>query len=303
MIREIVKIDEDLCNGCGICVPGCHEGALQIIDDKARLISDLLCDGLGACLNECPQGAITIEKREAEPYDEIKVMELMVEKGENTVIAHMKHLKDHNETAFLKQAVGFLKGNESSIDFNISDVINEVHNHGKGGCGHGAPQAQMQAKIQHAGGGCPGSQTISFDPKSAAVDSNPVSGKSELRQWPVQMHLINPNASYFQGADVVLAADCVPFALGDFHSKWLKGKSLAIACPKLDSDQESYVEKVHAMIDEAKVNTLTVMIMQVPCCGGLTRIVQAAMQRAARKVPVKMVVVSIDGDILQEEWV
>lgn len=303
MIREIVKIDEELCNGCGVCVPGCHEGALQMIDDKARLISDLLCDGLGACLNECPQGAITIEKREAEPYDEIKVMQLMIEKGKNTVIAHMKHLKDHNETAYLKQAVGFLKENEASIDFNIYAVIKEVHNHGNGSCGSGAAQAKPQAQMQHAGGGCPGSQTISFDPQSASVDNNPVSGKSELRQWPVQMHLINPNASYFQGADVVLAADCVPFALGDFHSKWLKGKSLAIACPKLDADQESYVEKVHAMIDEAQVNTLTVMIMQVPCCGGLTRIVQAAQQRASRKVPVKMVVVSIDGDILQEQWV
>lgn len=302
MIREIVKIDEDLCNGCGVCVPGCHEGALQIIDDKARLISDLLCDGLGACLNECPEGAISIEKREAEPYDEIRVMQLMIEKGKNTVIAHMKHLKDHNETAFLQQAVGYLKENEAAIDFNIYAVIKEVHSHGNGGCGSSQPQAQMQAKIQHAGGGCPSSQTISFDPQSASVEDNKVSGKSELRQWPVQMHLINPNASYFQGADVVLAADCVAFSLGDFHSKWLKGKSLAIACPKLDSDQEAYVEKIQSMFDEAKINTLTVMIMQVPCCGGLTRIAQAAMQRASRKVPVKVVVVSIDGDILQEQW-
>ena len=300
MIREIVKIDEDLCNGCGVCVPGCHEGALQIIDGKARLVSDLLCDGLGACLNDCPQGAIAIEKREAEPYDEIKVMDLMVTKGKNTVIAHMIHLKDHNETGFLKQAVSYLKEHEASLDFNIYAVIKTVHNHGKV-----APVASIKpmGQMQHAGGGCPGSQTMSFDPQSAAVDNNTISGKSELRQWPVQMHLINPEASYFKGADVLLAADCVAFALGDFHSKWLKDKSLAIACPKLDSDQESYVEKVHAMIDEAKVNTITVLVMQVPCCGGLTRIVKNAQERATRKVPVKLVVVSIDGDILQEDWI
>ena len=130
-----MKVDPEKCNGCGICVPDCPEGALQIIDGKARLVGDLLCDGLGACLQSCPEDAISVEEREAEPYDEIKVMELMIEKGKNTVIAHMKHLKDHNETAFLKQAVGYLKENEASIAFNIYAVIKEVHNHGKGGCG------------------------------------------------------------------------------------------------------------------------------------------------------------------------
>lgn len=302
MIREIVKIDEGLCNGCGVCVPGCHEGALQIIDGKARLISDLMCDGLGACLNDCPEGAITIEKREAEAYDEIKVIKLMLDKGQATVIAHLKHLKDHNETVFLKQAVQYLKANESSIDFDISEVIREVHNSGGGGCASNQPKPQ--SNMQHAGGGCPGSQTISFDPQSVKVDSgSAISGKSELRQWPVQMHLINPNAAYFKGADVVIAADCVAFALGDFHSKWLKGKSLAVACPKLDSNQDIYVEKLRSMIDDAKINTLTLMIMQVPCCGGLTRLVISAKQLATRIVPVKMVVVSIEGTILSEEWI
>jgi len=131
----------------------------------------------------------------------------------------------------------------------------------------------------------------------------PVSGRSELRQWPVQMHLVNPGASYFQNSDVVLAADCVAFSLGDFHQKWLKGKSLAIACPKLDDGLETYVAKIQQLIDHSSINTLTVMMMQVPCCGGLLQMAQTALQNSSRKIPLKMVVVGIEGQILQEEWV
>lgn len=306
MIREMVKIDEDLCTGCAECIPNCHEGALQIIDGKARLISDLLCDGLGACVGHCPEGAMTIEKREAEPYNETKVMELMIPKGKNTVIAHMKHLKDHGETAYLKEAVHFLNDHKDDIDFDIREVIQEVHNHGKSAAhGHGHGHAQVQAKpMAHAGGGCPGSQAMSFEPKGMAMDQGEmVSGQSELRQWPVQMHLINPAAGYFQQADVVVAADCVAFAMGNFHQKFLKGKSLAIACPKLDDGQDTYLNKIISLIDDAQVNTITVMIMQVPCCGGLLQLVRAAAERANRKVPVKAVVVSVEGEVLQEQWV
>jgi NAD-dependent dihydropyrimidine dehydrogenase PreA subunit/uncharacterized protein (DUF779 family) len=292
MIREVVHINEELCNGCGDCVPNCHEGALQIIDGKARLISDLMCDGLGACLNHCPMDAITIEKREAEPYNEVKVMEIMVTKGKSTVVAHMKHLKDHNEHGFLKEAVGFLRSNAATIDFDINQVITEVHNHGKPAAHH------------HAGGGCPGSKTISFNSDNLSVDNGQmVSGQSELRQWPVQLHLVNPMAPYFQQADVLVAADCVAFSMGNFHQKYLKGKGLAIACPKLDSDMEVYVEKIKMMIDNAHINTLTVMIMQVPCCGGLVQMAKAASSQATRKVPVKVIVVSLQGDVLQENWI
>jgi NAD-dependent dihydropyrimidine dehydrogenase PreA subunit len=212
MKRDILKINEDLCNGCGQCVPNCHEGALQVIDGKVKLVRELMCDGLGACIGHCPEGAITIETREAEPYNEIKVMEQM--------------------------------------------------------------------------------------------NNNPVSDQpSELRQWPVQMHLVNPNAPYFRDADLLLAADCVAFSMGNFHSRYLKGKSLAIACPKLDHGADIYVEKLTAMIDIAKINTITVMMMEVPCCGGLLQMVRAALSKSSRKVPVKQMIVGISGNILKEEWI
>jgi len=301
MLREIVHIDEELCDGCGDCVPSCHEGALQIIDGKARLVSDLMCDGLGACLGHCPQGAITIEKREAQPYNETEVMKLMVEKGENTVVAHLQHLKDHQEFEFLKEGVQFLKNNESNIKFDIPKVMQRVHNNGKQQTGH-AHVNPMHHK--HSGGGCPGSQAMSFAPQGITLDEEEqVSGKSALKQWPVQMHLINPQASYFQNSDVLVAADCVAFSLGNFHQKWLKDKTVAIACPKLDSDMDVYLTKLISLIDDAKINTMTVMIMQVPCCGGLLQMVQTAAQNASRKVPVKAVVVGIQGEILKEEWV
>jgi ferredoxin len=291
MIREMVKIDEELCDGCAECIPNCHEGALQMIDGKARLISDLMCDGLGACLGHCPQGAITIEKREAEAYNESKVMEIMVDKGENTVVAHLQHLKEHNELEFLKEGIQYLKDHTDELTFKIGDVMNRVHN-------ADVHEEQMAC-------GCAGSEARSFAPQSVAGNPQAAGAvqESELRQWPVQMHLINPMASYFQNADVVMAADCVAFSLGDFHSKWLKGKSLAIACPKLDSELDSYVSKIKSLVDDAKINTLTVMMMQVPCCGGLLQIVQAGMAQAERKVPLKAIIVGVEGEILQEDWV
>ncbi len=152
--------------------------------------------------------------------------------------------------------------------------------------------------------GCPGSQMMDFSSRRG-VEAEEVAGKieSELRQWPVQLHLVSPQAPYFKGADVLLTADCVAYALGDYHRQYLKGKSLAIACPKLDDEQEIYIDKIRSWIDEARINTLTVMIMQVPCCGGLLSLAQEAAKTAQRKVPIKYLVVGIQGDILQEEWV
>jgi len=303
MKRDILKIDEDLCNGCGQCVPNCHEGALQVIDGKVRLVSELMCDGLGACIGHCPEDAIAIETREAEPYNEVRVMEQMTDKGKNTVAAHLKHLKDHGETGFLHEGVTYLKDRKTELTFNLEEVMIEVHNHGKVPITQLEPQSQSH-NHNHDGGGCPGSRAVVIEKPSSNSDTNSaVSQISELRQWPVQMHLVNPNASYFRGSDLLLAADCVAFSMGGFHSNHLKGKSLAIACPKLDQNTDSYIEKLTGMIDIAKVNTITVMMMEVPCCGGLLQMVVKALSRASGKVPVKKIIVGINGDVLQEEWV
>jgi NAD-dependent dihydropyrimidine dehydrogenase PreA subunit len=299
MVREMVKIDEVLCNGCGLCVPGCHEGALQIIDGKARLISDLMCDGLGACIGHCPQGAITIEKREAGAYDEASVVAMMIPKGKNTITAHLKHLKEHQEMTYLKQGVTYLREHEKDLGFSLQEVIDAVH-------GNVRPVA-MGHHHEH-GGGCPGSRAMTIERPAravagaAAVEEETVSASSELRQWPVQMHLINPQAPYYRNADVLIAADCVAYAMGDFHRHYLKGKSIAIACPKLDANTDVYLNKITAMIDYANINTITVMIMQVPCCGGLLQIVNKAVSAALRKIPVKLLMVSLEGVVIREEW-
>ena len=301
MIREIIHIDEELCDGCGECIPNCHEGALQMIDGKARLISDLMCDGLGACVGHCPQGAITMEKREATPYNETEVMKQMAVKGRNTVLAHLQHLVDHDETEFVKEGVNWLKANREKLDFDLDEVTTMIHNQKV------QKEAVKIAAMAPAGGppmgGCPGSQTreIHHDPQTAQTAGS--SQKSELRQWPVQFHLVNPAAGYFQGADLLLAADCSAYTLGNFHSDYLKGKSLIIACPKLDSGQEGYLQKLVQLIEHAKVNTIHVLIMEVPCCGGLMRLVNQATKMATRKVPVKVTVISIGGEVMSENWV
>lgn len=152
--------------------------------------------------------------------------------------------------------------------------------------------------------GCPGSKMHDFTEKDEVNQDNAeVKVKSQLRQWPIQLHLIGPTAPYYQGKDVVLSADCVAYALGNFHSEYLKGKSIAIACPKLDEGQDVYVEKIKSWFEDAKINTLTILTMQVPCCSGLVNIAQQALSDSKRKVPVKSIVVSLQGDILSEEWV
>ena len=284
MLREIITIDEDKCTGCGLCIPGCPEGAIQLIDNKARLVSDLFCDGLGACLGHCPEGAITIEKREAEPYDERTVMGNIIEKGPNTIKAHLAHLKDHGEAEFLNIALDVLKENGLEIPETFNKEEKPMH---------AAPAS------------CPGSRMMDFGQKAGqkTESAQTEAVASELTHWPVQLHLVSPRAPYFQNADVVLAADCTAYAVGDFHRRFIKGKALAIACPKLDEGHDIYIAKLTAMIDEAKINTLTVVIMQVPCCGGLIYMAQKALEVAERKIPIKKIVVSVQGNVLSEEWV
>lgn len=286
MKRTIIKIDEEKCNGCGLCVNSCQEGALQLIDDKARIISELYCDGLGACIGECPVGAIVLEEREAEPYNEEAVMKRISQKGQETILAHLNHLKNHGEMQFFSEGVEYLKKNNIKIDLGIL-IENDP-----------------TPKNFHSGG-CPGMKVIDFKDKddSGNVSKKDVDVDSQLRQWPVQLHLLTPLASYIRNADLVLAADCVAFAHGNFHNHFLKGKSLAIACPKLDNGKEIYIEKISSMIDEAKINTLNVLMMEVPCCGGLLQIAKLAVQASVRKIPIKSTIISIKGDIISEEWI
>ena len=278
--RKIINIDADKCTGCGECIPECPEGAIQLIDGKARLISDLFCDGLGACIGSCPFDAITIEEREAQDYDEKRVMENIIKQGPNTIKAHLKHLKDHGQTRYLKEAIEFLKEKKVEV---LKEIVED----------------EKQPKVS---GGCPGMKIMDFGQDKE--DIGPISGQpSALRQWPIQLHLVSPLAPYFQGADVVISADCVAYSLGNFHSDYLRGKSLAIACPKLDSEKEIYVDKIMTLADQAKVNTITVMIMQVPCCSGLLAMTKDALSKAKRKVPLKCVIVGIKGEILSEELI
>ena len=275
MLRKIIKIDEEKCDGCGNCVPECHEGALQIIDGKARLISDLFCDGLGACLGNCPPGALTIEEREAEPYDERKVMDYIVKGGTNVTIAHLKHLRDHEEFEYLREALEYLRDNGIENPLSPNDLQEKKSN-----CG------------------CSGSQEMSIENISENDDEGGAR-ISHLRQWPVQLHLVSPHAAYFRNSDLLLAADCCGFAYPDFHKDFLKGKSLAIACPKLDTNKEVYLDKLITMINESNLNSITVLIMQVPCCSGLAQLAQRAIEISGSLIPVNVTVITPSGEILQ----
>jgi len=277
--RKIIKIDEEKCNGCGVCIPNCPEGALQVIDGKARLISDIFCDGLGACIGHCPQGAIAVEQREAERYDERKAMKNIVRAGKNTIIAHLKHLKDHGETEYLKEALEYLHEKCITVDFEAFTTDSSGKSHIV------YPESHVQEFLIE---------------KQEKEDGG--TRQSQLQQWPVQLHLLSPNAPFFKESDLILVADCVAYCFGDFHKKYLKGKTIAIACPKLDSGLEEYISKLTAIINDANINTLTVITMQVPCCNGLLSIAKKASDDASIKIPIKSIIVSVKGDIVKEEW-
>jgi Pyruvate/2-oxoacid:ferredoxin oxidoreductase delta subunit len=249
--RKIAQIDETKCNGCGLCVHSCAEGAIQIIDGKARLVSDVYCDGLGACLGECPQDAIAIIERDAAAFDEAAA---------------------HRHVAQLRQ-----------------------------------PQAAVGAPR----GGCPGSRVqdlrLNVLPASAPSTSprhgaEKAPAPSALTNWPIQLRLVPPGAPFLQGADVLLVSDCVPFALADFHERYLQGRPVLIACPKLD-DTQRYVEKLVAMFQLASIRSLTVVHMEVPCCLGLMRIAEAARQASGVDVPLNEIVISTRGNVLRESAV
>jgi ferredoxin len=243
--RNIIHIDEEKCNGCGNCITGCAEGALALIDGKAKLVKERYCDGLGACIGECPTGALWIEERAAEAFDE------------EAVEAHMA-------------------------------AVQTAHA-GAAACPSGV-----------ADGGCPGSASRTFAPKPVAADSDSTEVPSALTHWPVQLHLISPSAPQYQEADLLIAADCTAFALGAFHSELLNGRALAIACPKLD-DRSGYVEKLSALFREARPAGVTAARMEVPCCGGLVQMVLEAREGAGSGIPVRVLVVSADGALVDKE--
>lgn len=272
MKRKIIKIDETKCNGCGNCIPDCPEGALQVIDGKARLISDLFCDGLGACIKTCPTGAMTVEEREAEPYNEYKVMENVVKGGANVIKAHLKHLKDHGEDKFHAQAVDYLQKN-----------------------GYEIPKEEVKPLPC----GCPGTmqKDLGKKEKPQAQSSN-VNLQSELNNWPIQLKLMNPHAPYLHRSDLVIAADCTAFAYANFHQKFLKNKVLIMLCPKLDQDLDSYVEKLALIFSEQEIQSITLVHMEVPCCGGVEVIIKAAMEKSNKNIIVKDYTVSLDGELI-----
>lgn len=271
MKRKIIKIDEGKCNGCGLCIPDCPEGALQVIDGKVRLVSDLFCDGLGACTKACPQDAMIIEEREAEPYNEFKVMENIVKGGSNVIKAHLEHLKDHGEDRLFSQAIKYLKEN----GFEAPEVLPK-----KLACG------------------CPGNMQKDLRKENKAPSTQAVSVQSELNNWPVQLKLMNPHAPYLENADLVIAADCSAFAYPNFHSKFLKGKILMIFCPKLDSDLESYIDKLVIIFGEHDIKSISIVHMEVPCCSGIESVVTQALKKSGKNVIIKDYAISVQGEII-----
>ncbi len=271
--RKIIKINEEKCNGCGLCIPNCPEGALQIIDGKARLISDLFCDGLGACIGHCPEGAITIVEREAGEYEEKKVMANIVKQGKNVIKAHLKHLNDHNETRYLNQALAYLK--EEGIENPLADESK------------GKPVLPC---------GCPGTKVVDFRKEGAAKkpESSPRQ-ESELRQWPVQTMLVPAHAPYLDGADLLIAADCVPFAYAGFHNQLLKDKILLVGCPKLD-DIGIYAQKLREIFKGRDIKSVTYAHMEVPCCFGLVETIKSAISDSGKAIPFKEAIISIKGE-------
>lgn len=277
--RKIIKINEAKCTGCGLCIPNCPEGALQIIDGKARLVSDLFCDGLGACIGHCPEGAINIEEREAEKYDERKVMANIVKQGKNVIRAHLEHLRNHNEKIFLKEALDYLKEN------NIANPLVDS----------GVSSAKLPC-------GCPGNKVVDFR-KEQAPASHVNSAQPQascLRQWPVQLTLVPAYAPYLDNVDLLIAADCVPFAYADFHQGLLRGKTLLVGCPKLD-DITSYQEKLTQVFSNNRIKSITYAHMEVPCCLGLVAAINAAIKASGKDIPFKDVTISIRGERLNDK--
>lgn len=277
MKRKIIEIDRERCTGCGQCIPDCPEGALQLVDGRATLVSDLFCDGLGACIGTCPEGAIGVVEREAEPYDERAVMGTIAPQGEAVIRAHLEHLLGHGETGLYSQAVDYLHGQGIPVPDHC-----------------GAPGTGVQAFAA-----CPGAAAQRIERRTAAPEGiERPAGVSELRQWPIQLRLLNPSAGYFDDADLLVAADCTPFAYGDFHREFLAGRILIIFCPKLDREIEEYVEKLAEIFTRHTIRSITVLRMEVPCCGGVRYVVDRALTQSGKQIPVTERTITMRGELV-----
>jgi len=285
MKRKIIQIDEKKCTGCGQCIPDCPEGALQLIEGKARLVSDLSCDGLGACIGTCPEGAICVVEREAEAYNEKAVMENIARQGPAVIRAHLEHLTSHRQREYYHQALEYLD------EHNIP-----VPPHSKPGAPSGEPSRPGHGHVQFAA--CPGSaaRTITRGPLRSVAPA--ASQKSELRQWPIQLALLNPDAAYFENADLLISADCAPFAYADFHKDFLRDRIVIMFCPKLDSDIEGYIAKFTEIFSKHAIKSVTVLRMEVPCCGGVRYVVDQALGRSKKTIQVTEKTVTIQGQIV-----
>ena len=277
--RKIIKVDEEKCTGCGECIPNCPEGALQVIDGKARLVSDLFCDGLGACVGHCPEGAMTVEERAAEPYDEAKVMANIVKAGPNTIAAHLKHLKDHSACEYYNEALAYLKQHS---------IAN--------------PESEPKSQEPELACGCPGSAVRDLSGSSLAPDPSPLvpseSRPSRLRNWPIQITLVPPSAPYLKGADLLISADCVGSSHPNFHDELVQGKALLIGCPKLD-DADAYLEKLTQIFTQSTPKSVTCAHMTVPCCSGLAQIAKQAIADSDKTIPFAEVTIDVNGKQVQ----
>jgi len=255
-LRKIIHIDEEKCDGCGLCVPSCAEGAIRIVDGKARLVAEKYCDGLGACLGECPRGAIRMVEREVEAFDEGAAME------------HLRSTKEEAKPA-------------------------------PAGPAHGCPSA----RIHSFAGGCPSARMHNFaagaaESRGASPAEAPV--PSALTHWPVQIRLVPPHAPFLKNADLLVAADCTPMAYGDFHRDFLKGKVVMMGCPKFD-DMALYEERFGQIFAQAEVRSVTVLVMEVPCCQGLPFLLKKVLKESGKNIPLEIVTVGLQGNLLRRE--
>ncbi|MDO9581749.1 MAG: 4Fe-4S binding protein [Desulfomicrobium sp.] len=257
MKRKIIEIDDEKCTGCGQCVTGCAEGALAIIDGKARIVRDMFCDGLGACIGHCPEDALHIIEREADDFDEEAAMEHVRKMGG---VGHPQHPA----------------------------------------AGHGCPSAQVSTRTP-GHGGCPSAGMMRMTPSQQANTGTGQVG-SALSHWPIQIRLIPPHAPFLQDADLLIAGDCCPVATPDFHGRFLAGRTIMLGCPKFDNAGE-YVERLAQVFAQNRINSVTILEMEVPCCSGLSGIVGQALVRSGRDIPAVRAIVARDGKVSEEKFI